>query len=186
MDATAIITLSDVYEYLSVSGSDDGPLIQKLIDRKTVEFENWCGLDSFYVYDYTEYYDGDGSPYLFVKNFPINSISLVADDSDWSWGSDTTADLSDFRIVEKNHIVYNSYFNEGLQNIKITYNAGYSVIPFDIQEVMCEEVTRIYNRRKEVDIFIKTITDGSQHRYNKALLPTTMLILSKYRRVRAF
>ena len=186
MDATAIITLSDVYEFLSVSGSDDDTLYQNLIDRKTMEFENWCGLDSFYVYDYTEYYDGEGDSYLFVKNFPINSIDEIASDSDWVWGTDTVIDSSDYRLVEKNYIAYKSYFNPGLQNIKITYNAGYSVIPLDLKEALVEEVTRVYHRRKEIDVFIKTLQDGSQHRIPSGFMPNTKVILGKYKRLRAF
>lgn len=186
MDATAIITLSDVYEFLSVAGSDDDTLIQNLIDRKTNEFENHCQLDSFYIDDYVEYYDGDCTPYLFVKNFPINSITEIASDADWVWGSDTVITSSDYRVVEKNHIVYKeSYFNEGLQNIKASYNAGYSIIPLDIQEALIEEVTRIYHRRKEIDVFIKTIQDGSQHRLPSGLMPGTKIILGKYKRLRA-
>jgi len=186
MDATAIVTLSDIYEFLSVSGSSDDTLIQNLIDRKTQEFETYCQLDSFYVNDYVEYYDGDGAPYLFVKNHPINSITEIASDSDWTWGTDTVIDSSDYRIVEKNHIAYKSYFNEGLQNIKVSYNAGYSVIPLDIVEALIEEVTRIYHRRKEIDVFIKTLQDGSQHRIPSGLMPSTKSILGKYRRMRAF
>jgi len=186
MDATAIITLSDVYEFLSVSGSDDDTLIQNLIDRKTTEFESYCQLDSFFVDDYIEYLDGEGNSFLFVKNFPINSVSEIASDSDWTWGSDTVIDSDDYRIVNKSYIAYNSYFTIGTQNIKVSYNAGYSVIPADIQEAMVEEVSRIYHRRKEVDVFIKTITDGSQHRHPSGLMPGTKMILDRYKRVRAF
>ncbi len=186
MDATAIITLADVYEFLSVSGSSDDTLIQNLIDRKTAQFESYCGLDSFYVDDYVEEYDGEGTPYLFVKNFPINSITEIASDSDWTWGTDTVIDSSDYRIVQMNYIVYNSYFNDGLQNIKVSYNAGYSVIPLDIKEALVEEVTRIYNTRKEVDVIIKTLADGSQHRIPSGLMPNTKSILNKYKRLRAF
>ena len=186
MDATAILTLSEVYEFLSVAGSDDGTLIQNLIDRKTEEFEQHCQLDSFFVDDYTEYYDGEGTPYLFVKNSPINSITEIASDSDWVWGTSTVITSSDYRIVEKNHIVYkDNYFNEGLQNVKVQYNAGYSVIPLDITEALVEEVTRTYHRRKEIDVFIKTISDGSQHRSPSGLMKGTKIILSKYKRLRA-
>jgi len=186
MDATALITIADVYEFLSVSGSDDDVLMQNLIDRKTEQFEQYCQLDSFYVADYTEYYDGDYSSYLFVKNFPINSITEIAVDADWVWGSDSTVTATDYRIVEKNHIANKSYFSEGLQNIKVQYNAGYSVIPADIQEAMIEEVSRTYHRRKEIDVFIKTIQDGSQHRIPSGLMPGTKAILAKYKRLRAY
>ena len=185
MSDDSIATLAEVYEFLSVSGSDDDDLIQNFIDRKTVEFENWCQLDSFYVTDYTEYHDGEGAPYLFVRNFPINSIAEIASDSDWTWGTDTVIDSDDYRVVEKNYVAYKSYFNPGLQNIKVTYNAGYDSIPLDLKEALIEEVSRLYNRRKDIDVFIKTLQDGSQHRIPSGFMPNTKIILSKYKRMRA-
>jgi hypothetical protein len=180
MDATAIITVDDVYEYLSVTGSDDDALIQKLIDRKTQEFVNYCQLDSFYVNDYIEYYDGNNSPYLFLKNHPINSIESIYDDGDWTWPTDTLIDSSDYRIVDKRYVTCKLIFPAGNQNIRITYNAGFSIIPADIQEVMVEEVTRSYNRRKDIDVFIKTLQDGSQHRVAETMMPRTKSVLAKY------
>ena len=185
-DSTAIATVSDIYEYVSISGSDDDTLIQNLIDRKTELFTKYCHLDSFFVTDYTEYYDGNNSPYLFVKNFPINSITEIAVDSDWEWNTEDVIDSDDYRVVEKNYIVYNDYFSEGLQNIRIKYNAGYSVIPLDLKEALIEEVWRNYKRRKEIDVFIKTLQDGSQHRIESGLMKMTKTVLSKYMRLRAF
>ena len=184
-DATAITTVEEIYEFVSVTGSDDDTLIGNLIDRKTEMFERYCGVSSFLVADYTEYHDGQGSPYLFVKNIPINSIDSIYSDADWEWAADTLITATDYRISDLNVIVYKNYFNVGLQNIKITYNAGYSVVPLDLKEALIEEVWRTYSRRKEIDVFIKTLQDGSQHRSPSGLMPATKQVLSKYMRLRA-
>ena len=184
-DATAITTLEAVYEQLSVEGSTDDTLIQNLIDRYTDMFEKYCGVDSFLVADYTEYTDGNGSVHMFVKNNPVNSITQIAVDSDWVWGADTTATASDYRIVGDRYIAYKTGFASGLQNVKIQYNAGWSVIPEDLEQALLMEVVRMYIRRKDPDVEIKTLTDGSTHLTPSGLMPSTKQILSKYMRLRA-
>lgn len=182
-DATAITTVSAIYQQLSVDGSDDGALIQDLIDHETELFERYCEIDSFFVDTYIEYYDGNAVHYLFVKNVPINSIGEVAVDSDWVWGSDTVIDTSDYRIANDRYVAYNSLFSSGLQNIRITYTAGYSVIPVDIVGALINEVVKNYARRKEPDVQIKTLQDGSTHFVPSGLMPSTKQILSKYKRM---
>lgn len=184
-DATAICLVSDIYSMLSVSDSADESLIQNLIDRKTEHFERYCGLDSFYVADYVEYYDGQGSNLVFVKNIPINSVTEIAVDADWSWGTDTVVDSDDYRVVEDRYIIYQSYFDIGIQNIKVSYNAGYSTIPLDLKQVLIDEVVRTYNRRKEQDVLIKTLQDGSTHYVPSGLMPSTRHVLSRYKTMRS-
>ena len=102
-DATSITTIEEIYQFTSISGSNDDALMQNFIDRKTELFEKYCGLDSFYINDYIEYYDGDGTEYMLVKNNPLNSIAEIASDSDWTWGTDTVIDSSDYRIVKNRY-----------------------------------------------------------------------------------
>jgi len=186
MDATAIATVSDIYEFVSVSDSGDDNLIQDLIDRKTVMFSNYCEIDSFFIADYIEYYNGRGSEYLFVKNNPINSITNIADDTDWLWGADSTISSNDYRIVENRYVVYKYTFADGKQNVRISYNAGYSVIPLDLKQILIEEVWRNYKRRKEQDVLIKTLQDGSTHFVPSGLMPSTKQVLDKYKRMRSY
>lgn len=184
-DATAIVTLQQVYDFVSVTGSDDDSLIQDLIDRKTAMFENYCEVDSFYIADYVEYQNGAGVRHIFVKNVPLNSITEIADDYDWVWASGDVIDSDDYRIVDDRYVTYKSLFTPGIQNIKISYNAGYSIIPLDLVQVMIEEVWRNYKRRKEQDVVIKTLKDGSAHFTPSGLMPSTKQVLVKYKRLRA-
>ena len=184
-DATAIATISDIYEFVSVDDSADDTLIQNLIDRKTKMFENYCGIDSFFIADYVEYCDGKLSEFLFVKNNPLNSISNIAVDADWVWGADATISSDEYRIVNNRYVVYKSYFIDGNQNVRISYNSGHSVIPLDLKQVLIEEVWRNYKRRKEQDVLIKTLQDGSTHFVPSGLMPSTKQVLGKYMRMRA-
>lgn len=184
-DATAIAVINDIYGYMSISDSADETLIESIMTRKTTQFEKYLEVDSIFVADYVEYSDGDNGSLLFVKNQPLNSITQLAIDNDWVWGTDSTVSSTDYRIVDNRYVAYNGVFYEGLQNIRISYNAGYSTIPEDIVEAFIEEVYRTYNRRKEPDVLIKTLQDGSIHLVPSGLMPSTKNVLDKYKRMRS-
>lgn len=185
---SALTTLDSVKEWSEMTGSKQSAddLIETLIDNITVEFENYCGVDSFKQADYTEYYDGSEGIYIFVKNVPINSVAGIWIDQDWSWEATDLVDSDDYRINQDNRFISSlNGWTSGVQNIKVTYNAGYSTIPGDLGQVCNEEVYRRYKKNKEIDVMIKTLEDGSLHYPSPRLLDSTVMILSKYKRMRA-
>ena len=183
----ALTTLEAVKEWASISGSkqEDDDLMESLIDSFTTIFENYCGVDSFKQASYTEYYDGSGGIYLFVKNVPLNSITNIWSDRDWAWETGDLVDSADYRIVEDRYVASVVGWGCGIQNIKITYNAGYATVPFDLQQICNEEVYRRYKKRREIDVMIKTLENGSLHFPPSNLLISTIQVLSKYKRLRA-
>jgi len=184
-DATAITTVAEFYQQISVDGSEDDALIQGLIDRETEMFTKYCEIESFFIGTYIEQHDGNATHNLFVKNYPVNSIAEIAVDSDWLFATESVIDTSDYKIVDDRYVAYKSLFSSGLQNIRITYTAGYSVIPVDIVAVMLQEIVKNYARRKEPDVVIKTLTDGSTHFTPSGLMPSTKQVLDKYKKMRA-
>jgi len=183
----ALTSLDNVKEWANITGtkSPDEGLLENLINHFTKAFEMYCGVDSFKAATYTEYIDGNGSQYLFVKNYPLNSITGIWDDVDWAWATDTEVDSDDYRIVEGRYIAHKTYWYKGVQNIKITYSGGYATIPVDLTQVCNEEVYRRYKRRREIEVQIKTLEDGSLHFPSPKFLDSTIQILSKYKRLRA-
>jgi hypothetical protein len=183
----ALTSLDSIKEWAGITGtkSPDEQLLEHLINHFTKMFCNYCEVTSFKAANYTEYSDGNGTPYLFVKNIPLNSITNIWDDADWNWTSSDLIDSDDYRIADSRIVVHKSYWERGLQNIKITYNGGYSTIPVDITQACNEEVYRRYKRRREMDVLIKTLEDGSLHFPPTTLLASTKQVLSKYMRLRA-
>jgi len=184
VSTNALTTLDAVKEYYGMTGSkqSDDDLIENLIDRVTELFQSYCNVNAFKAKNYTEYLDGMGSKYLFVNNVPINSITSIHDDDEWDFTTDDLVDSSSYRIVDKKYIVNKDYlFSLGDQNIKIVYNAGYSAIPYDLENACIEEVVRRYRHRRDVDVRSKTLDDGTVQYESKNLLHSTRIVLSKYR-----
>ena len=85
---------------------------------------------------FSEYYDGDGSDTLFLKNYPISSIATVHQDSDRTFDSDALIDSDDYFTYADNRklIGDGAIWEKGIQTIQVVYVAGYEIgsIPEDL------------------------------------------------------
>ena len=184
----ALVSLAEVKRFyfhdMEKSKSQDDDLFEELIDRITDQFELYCGVDSFHDNDYTEYIDGNGSEYVFVKNNPLNSIASIYDDVDWTWAAGSIVSSSDYRIADSRYIVLKYSLYNGTQNIKLTYNAGYTTIPGDLKQACIKEVVRGFKHRQDFDILSRSLDDGSVNYAPEGLLVSTKQIIDKYKRVK--
>lgn len=126
----------------------------------------------------TEKYDGDGTPFLQLRSFPVSSVSSVAlVDASGSTSAlaatDYRTDLNNGRLVLNDPVQafgggasgYGGWFDAyptpiytrgwvngwpvGFQNIIVTYTAGYTTVPDDLARMATEWVVELYlNRRK--------------------------------------
>jgi len=180
----ALATLDEIKDYYQFGNTRqiDDDLLEDLSDRVTILFQTYCGVKQFYAKDYTEYVDGSGDRYLFLKNTPINSVAVINEDSDWVWASDTTIASDAYRVIDEKYLVSKeSWWTLGEQNYKITYNAGYATIPLDLKQVAIEEIVRRYKHRKDFDVIAKSQEDGNVTYSEKGLLTSTKQILNRYR-----
>jgi len=151
----ALCTLEEVINFgeMSIDDDKDNDIIRRLINGTTTAFHTIAGIEQFKAKNYTEYLDGTGNRYLRPTHFPINSVISIYDDTDWGFEDSTLIDSSYYRIVRERYIVLkNTVFTEFLQNIKITYNAGYNTIPEDIKQLCIEVVSSIWRRKAEIDV----------------------------------
>lgn len=181
----SLCTLDDVRNYYGIEGVDneEDAIIESIINNLSIAVENYIGRNIL-SRSYTDYYDGYNINKLYTNQYPITSISGVWIDSSWSWDNDTIVDSDNYRISsDSRYIVFTdgTLYDSGEQSIKVIYTAGYTTVPGDIKQVLIEEIVRVYKHRTDVDVMAKTLEDGSITRYNKDWLPTTFLVLNKYK-----
>jgi hypothetical protein len=114
-----------------------------------------CGFCNrgFLLGDYTEYHDGHGTQTLYPNVFPINSgaasVTLYIS-SDREYTADQLVDADDIIVYPEDGKIEldGLYFYTGKRNIKLTYNAGYSLsdMPDDVKLSVCRVVERIWKR----------------------------------------
>lgn len=133
-DAT-IVTLTEMRAFLNIptaqTGKDD--LLIELLDAYNGKMENYLGVTMINS-TYTESYDGDGTDCLFLKHYPIVSIT------DDSFTIDGTAlSASDYYIyANEGYIKLNSstFTTNDYQNVDIVYKAGWGAARTNVPDVL--------------------------------------------------
>ena len=143
LNANALTTLENV-KYVwgrpqADTGDDDR--IQTLINLISGRIEYWCGR-KFTKQTYTkEVYDGNGDNYLFLKEFPIVSVAEILRD-------DVAVDSSYYKVYKnEGYILKETFWTHGYQNLKVTYNAGFAIIPPALAEISIEWVIMLLEGR---------------------------------------
>jgi len=134
MNAYALTTVARVKDYLGITSSDHDSLLGVLVDAITDFVENECDR-RFKKTEYTDVkLDSEGSTELVLPNWPVDSsatFTLYERESTSGYGSDDSGDWDDidsddYRVDWDAGIIRANFkFNEGFQNYKVDYTAGY-------------------------------------------------------------
>ena len=176
-----LTTLQAVKDYMGTAegaivapGADnaDDTVIQAIITGLSQYWLNQTGRASLNsVLSYNEFYDGGGSPRLFLDNYPIVSVqSLVVNNitipqstavGQGGWfiersqkslalrptgagGLNTTVGYPGYGFA------YNFYC--GIGNVQVQYMAGYNGIPNDIFEAVAWQASQAYKKREQINL----------------------------------
>ncbi len=176
----AIITNTEIKEYLKITGTSQDALLTKIASRAQEILEGYLSRKIEQA-TYTEKHDG-GEPLILVKNRPIISVTSLKDNG-------VTVDASKYVVYNESGIVAlkSGYFTSGLQKVEITYDAGYATVPELIKEAALEIAMLIY---KDIDAgegrFGKTgvsVPQTGNLNFIRQLNPATRLGLGKYKEV---
>lgn len=134
-----LTSLAHVREYLKKETADTGDdtFIQDIITRVSAEIEKRCAR-VFISTAHTEYYQGNGTDRIILRHWPIISVTSISIDDDQVWGADTALDSDDIKISDRvpGQIILNGdgFTLSDVENVKVVYTAGYSTIPYDLEQ----------------------------------------------------
>jgi hypothetical protein len=140
-----LVTLKKVKSFLKITTTANDELLNSLIVQYSTLIESYCKR-KFSKAEYTETYDGTGSPRLFLKQYPIGSVSSLSVD-------EITCDSADYVIYADEGIIElvdGSLFTKDKLNVAITYEAGYEEIPPDI-ELCCQKLVALAFKETDSD-----------------------------------
>jgi len=159
-----IISTTILKEYLKLTTTDTNrdAFLEKVSARAQSIIEGTsCCNRHFEDVAYAEYYNGDGTSLLFIKNYPIIDITGITID-DTAMNAEDLDDRDVLRWNDKTGGVYlmNGYFAAGFQNVLVAYQAGYTAgnEPDQIVEAIIELAAIIY---KESDYGDGMLVKGS-------------------------
>lgn len=148
LDPACWANLDDFKEHLDIDATDTSKdnFLTNVLNAAWKAAVNYIGYD-LTATDYIEYYDGDASDTILLDNYPIISIASIYEDISRTFASDTLIAATDYVFYEKTGKVQKvpsstgyvvvgipvsfSVFGRGVQNVKVSYRAGYSSIPYD-------------------------------------------------------
>ncbi len=182
-----IVTLSEVKTYLNITAVNLDAYLNAQIPEVSKYLEDVIG-GAIAVDNFTETLNGSGSDIIVINKPPINSVSLLQyritprdafqDLLPNNFATDVQIDVSNPYYV----YLYSIGFPFGFQNIKITYNAGYTIIPNVFKRVAIEMISEQLSESKmgtgRVGISSKSLQAGSDSYYR--LNDEHLKMLSQY------
>lgn len=201
-----LMTLNQVKAWLKIQPSQtaNDAILQLLISS----FSQWVlhrtGRDTFNsVNSYTETQDGHGGTRLFLRNSPIQTVSNVivgaysipqsTSVTANGWFIEDSLKSIALRITPNTYMtmvpsgLYPYCFERGQGNVQVMYTAGYTIVPFDLQEAAMEAIAINYSRKDWIDIAQLTLgagqgVTGSTVYHKWALPPSINMVLDRYAR----
>ena len=199
----ALTTRQRLIDFLGLSGlsSTQNTVLDRIIDTATEYIENYCDRRFQQTVYTNEVYDGDGSRYLMLKNYPVNSASTftlsrrdsVGNEDDWS-----TIDTEDYFVHYNEGIVEyikGLKFQNAPKRYRITYTAGFNfdnsstfladTEAGDVEYAMWRICSASWQRRKgDVGVISERLGDYSVE-YSKGVFesPEIKEVLDKYARM---
>jgi len=180
----SLITIHDLKPFIGVAESDDDydDLLYQAIDAASwyLNSETHRKLKARAL---TEYYDGRGTDKLILDQRPINTITSIYSDPDRSFGTATLVDSDDYQIYgDEGYIIFtDTAVDVGHRVLKVTYNAGFSTIPYDLKQACIEIAAKTYHMYRNNRVGMKSVTsDAGTQSYDQEDSPFVKKIIQKY------
>jgi hypothetical protein len=170
LDSDSIVTLSEMRTFLNIPSSQTGKdsLLIELINSYKDEIEQYLGVGIINT-TYTEYYDGNGTDCLFLKHYPIVSVTtLTIDDT-------AQTENTDFYIYgDEGYLkLEDDVFEADLHNVYIIYTAGWGAnrdaVPNPIKTALKQWVMRVF--KAEVIDFSQRFDESSLANIKSQMMP---------------
>ncbi len=193
--AKSLITAAQFKGYIpSIAAGDtsNDTLFELLIDGVSEAFDGYVGRPLAKTTYTAVYYDGNGKETLLLPNYPIVSITSIAEDGT----ALTEGENSDYLFYAASGILkrVSGAWLKGPKKIKITYVAGYVVqgatptapdiaLPADLKLACMIQVAREWKKTQDSEWgqTSKSLGDGSVSFIEASLLKEVREILDRYR-----
>ena len=149
-------TLSNAKSVLLVSGSGDDTMLAQLLDAADSFIEKYTGR-SFAGGTFTETHPA-GGPMLFLRNFPVASVTSLKVDADRAFGSGTERDTTTYAIHADRGVVesrtgpflspYRKGWADWPESVKVVYTTATGSVPAAVKQAFSDLVGHWYRLAK--------------------------------------
>jgi hypothetical protein len=149
-----LCALQDVKTYLGISDTNSDSVLTNLITNVSAMIETYCNR-IFALASYTETRNGGCGQKMYLANGPVTTVSSLSVN-----GQSVAAapDSVSGGFVWDSMMVYirrggagPQEFYKGIQNVIVTYTAGYASTPPEVNQACVMWVAWLYDKRKRLD-----------------------------------
>lgn len=178
----AFITLTEIRHWLDVKGTADDALLEDLIVAASKFIETWISRD-LSSRSYTETYDGPGGRRLSLRAYPVTAVTSLTIDGATIPAAASSTDLG--YVISGRGLALRGYrFTEGVENVAVTYVAGYDSVPVDVAQACKELVGLRYKERDRIGYVSKAVGGEVVAYSQKDMSEAVKTLLNAYREVR--
>ena len=149
-----LTTLAKVKEWLNITTSTDDALLTRLVSAASDYIQTLLNR-TIAVTAYSDILDGTGSARLMVANYPVVTVSSVKVDG-LPIPASTGVGVPGYVFNGTAISMRGSYrFNEDVQNVEVSYTAGYATVPAGLEQACIELIGLRYKERDRIGISSK-------------------------------
>lgn len=151
----ALTTLAKLKQYGQIESFQDDTLLLRMIDAASAAIENYCSRQ-FQSASYTEVRDGHGGRRMTLRHFPVTDVTALTINGQLI--PRRPSPLANGYTFDDLTIKLTGYvFDEGVDNVSITYTAGLASVPSDVELACCEVVMLRYKARDRIGVTSKSL-----------------------------
>jgi len=178
-----LTTLAAAKQWLGVTSSDGDQLLARLISASSDYIQTWLNR-TFAVAAYTEVRSGVGGDGMAVKAYPIVAVTSVTIDG---LSIPACTGQTDFGYVvndPRTMIFLRGYrYNRGRANVGLSYTAGFTTIPNEIEQACIELVGLRFRDRDRIGVTSKGMAGESISFSQKDFSDAIQTTLTNYKKV---
>jgi len=159
----ALTTVAVAKDHLGIPSTDvtQDARLELFINVASDRVANYCERQ-IVAADVTDIRHGGMTNMLMLNEWPINAVLEVAIDGEGKFPASSVVDPGEYRVLDEATLLYNTSFPYGYGNVRVKYNAGYTVVPSDIEMACLLFVEWFYRFRSTQNIGRTGMSKGGE------------------------
>lgn len=173
-----LTTLTNVKSFLNIdsTNSNNDAELSRLITSYSSLIRSWVNRD-LTTASYVDYCNGTGSNMIMFPNYPVTAVSSVTIDN-------TVVTSTDYMFDETRLILKNGRtFTYGRNNVVLSYTAGFATVPYEIEQICIEMVSKTFKKRDRIGLSSKGLAGETTSYDLQDMRDETRSLLASYIKV---
>lgn len=179
--ANELTTLANVKQWLGVTTSTDDSLLTRMVTAYSNQVQTWMNR-KIASQSYSEMRNGVGGNRLMFADYPVTAVASVLIDG---VAIPATSDFvtPGYRFTDQQIILQGYLFTRGYGNVALTYTAGYSATPPELEEAVIQIIAQRYKEKDRIGLKSKALAGESISFDVRAFSSTVQATLNNYKKV---